>query len=679
MLDQDRTKEQLINELIEMRRRLAESQTSKTDKIELERAESSLRQSEQNYRVIFERSPVGIIRLDSDGIVTDCNQAYLNVSGSTRDQTIDFNLLVSLKNETVKSAAQSALSGKIGQYSGEYTFVTGGVTAWVNIIYTPVFNSDGSVSGAIGIFQDVTGRKKAEKALWDSEQTLNSILAACPIGIGFTAYNRTMLWANQAWLDLFGFEDKKQFMGQSPMGLYPSEEEFNRVREIIYPFLEKGRVGETDTRMVRRNGEIFDAHIRMSPLDPLDPHNGLIATIADITPLKKAEQEKEALMTQLVQSQKMEAIGTLVGGLAHDFNNMLQIIIGYAQLLMMDKEEDHEDYPDLLSIVRTVRDGAELVSKLLMFGREAPVRPVTLDLNQQIKKLIILMSHTLPKTITVKFNPADGPLFIHADPSQIDQAIMNLASNASDAMPDGGRLTIQISDIELDDEYCRLRHGIKPGQYVMLCVSDTGRGMDEQTVAKVFDPFFSTKEKGTTRGTGLGLSVVEGIVAQHGGNITCDSDPGKGTEFKIYFPTVEPPQKSSRKRKTTVPTVEKHPILFVEDDPSLADQAKRILAEAGYSVITAANGAEALEIYQSRDGKLSLVMLDLLMPVMSGQDCLRELVKINPLVKVLITSGFSPDTHLEEEVMRFAKGFVHKPYNILQLLTAIESTLSDNY
>ncbi|MGO8821585.1 MAG: PAS domain S-box protein [Desulfomonilaceae bacterium] len=679
MLDQDRTKEQLINELIEMRRRLAESQTSKTDKIELERAESSLRQSEQNYRVIFERSPVGIIRLDSDGIVTDCNQAYLNVSGSTRDQTIDFNLLVSLKNETVKSAAQSALSGKIGQYSGEYTFVTGGVTAWVNIIYTPVFNSDGSVSGAIGIFQDVTGRKKAEKGLWDSEQTLNSILAACPIGIGFTAYNRTMLWANQAWLDLFGFEDKKQFMGQSPMGLYPSEEEFNRVREIIYPFLEKGRVGETDTRMVRRNGEIFDAHIRMSPLDPLDPHNGLIATIADITPLKKAEQEKEALMTQLVQSQKMEAIGTLVGGLAHDFNNMLQIIIGYAQLLMMDKEEDHEDYPDLLSIVRTVRDGAELVSKLLMFGREAPVRPVTLDLNQQIKKLIILMSHTLPKTITVKFNPADGPLFIHADPSQIDQAIMNLASNASDAMPDGGRLTIQISDIELDDEYCRLRHGIKPGQYVMLCVSDTGRGMDEQTVAKVFDPFFSTKEKGTTRGTGLGLSVVEGIVAQHGGNITCDSDPGKGTEFKIYFPTVEPPQKSSRKRKTTVPTVEKHPILFVEDDPSLADQAKRILAEAGYSVITAANGAEALEIYQSRDGKLSLVMLDLLMPVMSGQDCLRELVKINPLVKVLITSGFSPDTHLEEEVMRFAKGFVHKPYNILQLLTAIESTLSDNY
>ncbi|MHB8205469.1 MAG: PAS domain-containing hybrid sensor histidine kinase/response regulator, partial [Desulfomonilaceae bacterium] len=613
MKDQDKTKEQLINELIEMRRKLAESQTSKTDKIELERAESSLRQSEQNYRVIFERSPVGIFNFDSNGIIRECNQAFVDICGSTKDRLIGLNLMVSLKNEEVRSAIKMALSGKTGEFVGEYTSVTGSKTAWLNIIYAPVFNSNGSVSGGIGIVQDISARKKAEKALWDSEQTLNSILAACPIGIGFTAYNRTMLWANQAWLDLFGFEDKKQFMGQSPMGLYPSEEEFERVKEAIYPFLEKGRVGETDTRMVRRNGEIFDAHIRMSPLDPLDPHKGVIATIADITPRKKAEQEKEALMAQLVQSQKMEAVGTLVGGLAHDFNNMLQIIMGYAQLLMMDKGEDHEDYPDLLSIVRTVKDGADMVNKLLMFGREAPVRPVTLDLNHQTKKIITLISHTLPKMVDVKFTPANAPLFIHADPSQIDQAIMNLAINASESMPEGGRLTIQTKGVDLDDEYCRCRHGVKPGPYVLLSIADTGRGMDEPTVARIFDPFFSTKEKGTTRGTGLGLSVVQGIVAQHGGNITCDSEPGKGTEFKIYFPAVEPPHKSSQNRKASIQAGQKNPILFVEDDPLLADYAKRILTKAGYTVITAANGAEALGIYRGRDGKLSLVILDLLM------------------------------------------------------------------
>ncbi|MGO8880333.1 MAG: PAS domain S-box protein [Desulfomonilaceae bacterium] len=679
MLDQDKTKEQLINELIEMRRELAESEASKTDKIEIERAESSLRQSEQICRVIFERSPLGIMRFDSEGVVTDCNQAFLDVSGSTRDQAIDFNLLASLQNEMVKRAVQSALLGKIGEYAGEYTFATGGKTAWVDIIYTPVFNPNGSVSGAIGIFQDVSGRKKAEKALWDSEQTLNSILAACPIGIGFTAYNRTMLWANQAWLDLFGFEDKKQFMGQSPMGLYPSEEEFERVKEAIYPFLEKGRVGETDTRMVRRNGDIFDAHIRMSPLDPLDPHKGVIATIADITPSKKAEQEKEALMAQLVQSQKMEAIGTLVGGLAHDFNNMLQIILGYTQLLMMDKGEDHGDYPDLLSIVRTVKDGADMVNKLLMFGREAPVRPVTLDLNHKTKKIITLISHTLPKMIDVKFTPADAPLFIHADPGQMEQVVMNLAINASDAMPDGGRLTIQTKMVELDDEYCRLRHGIKPGQYVMLCVSDTGRGMDEPTVARIFEPFFSTKEKGSTKGTGLGLSVVQGIVEQHGGHITCDSEPGKGTELKIYFPAAEPPQKSLQQRRSPTQTRSVGAILLVEDDPLVVDQAHRLLSHAGYPIITATNGSEALEVYKSRKEEISLVILDLLMPVMSGRDCLKELVKIDPSVRVLIASGFSPDTHLEEEIMRFAKGFVHKPYNISQLLTAIGSTLNGNY
>ncbi len=314
MLDQDKAREQLVNELNEMRRKLAELEPVPVNIAEFKLREAALRQSGENYRVIFERSPVGIICFNSDGIVTDCNQAYLNVSGSTRDQVVGFNMLVSLKNEAVKSAVQSAFSGTIGQYSGEYTFVTGDATAWVNIIYTPVYNSDGSVSGVLGIFQDVTGRKKAEKALWDSEQTLNSILAACPIGIGFTAYNRTLLWANQAWLDLFGFEDKKQFLGQSPISLYPSEEEFNRVREIIYPFMERGQIGETETRMVRKNGDVFDAHIRMGPLNPLEPHNGVIAIIIDITRRKVAEREKEALMAQLLQSQEMETVGTLVGG-----------------------------------------------------------------------------------------------------------------------------------------------------------------------------------------------------------------------------------------------------------------------------------------------------------------------------------------------------------------------------
>ncbi len=678
MLDKDKTKEQLINELGEMRRKAVEARDCRNEAMELERAQDALWQSEQNYHVIFERSPLGLMRFNSVGVVIDCNPAFLDVCGFTRERVIGSNFGVSIKDEKVRSIIKTSLAGKTAEYAGEYTSVAGGKTAWLNIICAPELNSKGFVLGGIVIVQDITLRKKAEKALWDSEQTLNGILAACPIGIGFTAYNRTMLWANQSWLALFGFEDKKQFMGQSPVSLYPSEEEFERVREAIYPFLEKGQVGETDTKMVRRNGEVFDAHIRMSPLDALDPHKGVIATIADITPRKKAEQEKEALMAQLVKSQKMEAIGTLVGGLAHDLNNMLQIIIGYTQLLLMDKEEDHQDYPDLLSIVRTVKDGADMVNKLLMFGREAPLRPVVLDLNHQIKKVVDLMSHTLPKTIDIRFTPVDAPLFIHADPSQIDQAIMNVAINASEAMPEGGRLAIQLTAVDLDDEYCAYHHGVKPGPYVLLSLSDTGLGMDERTAARIFEPFFSTKEKGAIKGTGLGLSVVQGIVEQHGGHINCRSEPGEGTEVDIYFPAAQPPPKFSKQRKMPARARSIGAILLVDDDLLVVDQAHRLLSHAGYPVITAFNGSEALEIYKSRKEEISLVILDLLMPVMPGKDCLTELVKIDPSVKVLIASGFSPDTHLEEEIMRFAKGFVHKPYNMPQLITAIGSILNGN-
>ena len=352
MQDKDKTKEQLINELNEMRRKFAEFESVSVNIAQLKRTEEALRQSERNYSVIFENSPLGMMRFNSKGIVTDCNQAFLKVTGATRDQVIDFNLLVSLENEGIKKAIQSALSGNIGKYTGEYTSVTGGITAWLDVIYIPVTNEDGVVTEGIAIVQDMTARKKTEKALWESEEMMNSILAASPIGIGFTAFNRTILWANQAWLNLFGFEDKKQFLGQSTLNLYPSVEEFERVKDATFPFLEKGMVGETDAKMIRRNGEIFDAHIRLSPLDPLDPSKGVISAIEDISPRKKAEREKDALQAQLAQSQKMEAIGTLVGGLAHDFNNMLQIILGYTQLIMMEKDEAHEDYPDLESIVQ---------------------------------------------------------------------------------------------------------------------------------------------------------------------------------------------------------------------------------------------------------------------------------------------------------------------------------------
>ncbi|MCL5123030.1 MAG: PAS domain S-box protein [Deltaproteobacteria bacterium] len=676
MRDQDKDKKQLIDELNGLRQRLAHLESTRVDIEDLRRAQDALRKSEENYRLVFNTAPVGIINFDSNGVAIDANKVFLDILGASKEKVIGLNLLTSLENERVIAAFKKTFAGKIGRYSGEYKPVTGGRFSWVNITCVPLVDSEDKVYGGIGVVQDITPRKNAEKALGESERTLNTILQACPVAIGLTSYNRTLLWGNQAWLNLFGFEDTKQFMGQSARRLYDSDEEFDRVADALYPYLEKGHAGEIDLSMVRGDGKTFEAHMRLNPMDPLDPYKRVVSIIEDISWRKRIEQEKETLRAQILQSQKREAIGTLVGGLAHDFNNMLQIILGYTQLLMMDKTEGHEDYADLASIARTVHDGAELVNKLLMFGQEAPVRPKSIDFNDQIAELVALASHSFPKIIDIEFDPSDEPVTISADPGQINQAVMNILVNSSEAMPEGGKLMIKTRKVELNHDYCRLRPRVKPGGYVMLSISDSGRGMDEQTLARAFEPFFSTQERGSKKGTGLGLSVAQGIVEQHGGHISCDSELNKGTEFKLYFPAAEAGHGESTDSQVPVGAKQGYPILFVEDETLLASQAKLLLTKSGYSVITAPNGAEALEIYRERQGKISLVILDLLMPVMSGRDCLRELVKLDPAVKTLIASGFAPDVDLGEEIEHFAKGFITKPYDFSSLIESIESTLA---
>jgi CheY-like chemotaxis protein len=269
------------------------------------------------------------------------------------------------------------------------------------------------------------------------------------------------------------------------------------------------------------------------------------------------------------------------------------------------------------------------------------------------------------------------PTTIFADPNQIDQVVMNLAINASEAMPNGGQVKLATTTVTLNDEYCRSHSGVKPGKDVMLSLSDTGRGMDKEMLAKIFEPFFSTKQRGSTRGTGLGLSVVQGIVEKQGGHVTCESEPGKGSEFRIYFPAIESGSTTQKETFSSTQSAGTETILVVEDVPPVAELAQRILTNGGYSVITANNGREALEIYQTRRGQISLVILDLIMPEMSGKDCLMELVKIDPSVKVLIASGFSPSDELHKEIDPLVKGFMQKPFGMTQLLDAVRSIFPD--
>jgi two-component system, cell cycle sensor histidine kinase and response regulator CckA len=483
--------------------------------------------------------------------------------------------------------------------------------------------------------------------------------------------------ANLTAVGLLGV-DRKLLIGK-PLSSFVHELDYSVYYVKLVQVLETRENQTCELRIAPQKGDMF--HALLEGRSVKDQDGKVTRTriiLSDITDRIRAEKEKESLRTQLFQSQKMEALGTLVGGIAHDFNNMLQIMMGYCDLLLSDKQKGEPGYQELQTIAETGKGGAELVKKLLAFGQQGQIFSVPLDLNHQISQLATLLSHTLPHVVQVDLDLIDGPTTIRADHGQIDQLVMNLAINASEAMPIGGRLKIATTKVSLDDEYCRTHYGAKPGRYVMLTVSDTGRGMDQEILVRIFDPFFSTKERGSTRGTGLGLSVVKGIVQQQGGHVTCESEPGKGTTVKVYFPAVEAPLITAKTVLQTVQSEGTETILVVEDNIPVAELERKVLANAGYEVIVATNGKEALDIYKTRKKEISLVILDLLMPEMSGRDCLMELLKIDPSVKVLIASGYAPEDELHKEISPLVKGFLHKPFAISALPADVRSVLDSD-
>ena len=397
----------------------------------------------------------------------------------------------------------------------------------------PLFDDKGEVRGSVATFLDISERKKIEHLLRASEKLYRAVVDNLRFGIAVINRNMEIVTANdvlqqscprlrsqQAALCYQVYNDppRSTVCEDCPCALTFQDGQPHKIdRQVV-------------SQGLKRTYSIASY--------PVKDEHGEVELVIE---LSEDITESKLLQAQLFQSQKMEALGTLVGGIAHDFNNMLQVILGYSDLLLSDKRKSEPGYDELRTIIETAKGGADLVTKLLAFGQQAPIFPVNMDLNHQISQLSTLMSRTLPQVVQVDLDLAEGPSTIHADHGQIDQLVMNLAINAAEAMPNGGRLKIATKTASLDDEYCRGHHGLRPGSYVMLSISDTGRGMDKETLARIFDPFFSTKQRGSTRGTGLGLSVVQGIAQQQGGHITCESEPGKGTEFKIYFPAIEEP------------------------------------------------------------------------------------------------------------------------------------------
>ncbi len=346
----------------------------------------------------------------------------------------------------------------------------------------------------------------------------------------------------------------------------------------------------------------------------------------DVTERKQAQEEKEEIQYQLLQAQKMEAVGTLAGGIAHDFNNRLQVIQGYGQMLLQDANRDERAHQALVRIVGAAKRGADLTQQLLTFSRAVDSDRRPLDLNHEVKKVKTLLERTIPKMINIDLDVADNLRNVKLTPPRWSRILMNLAVNAKDAMPEGGKLLIKTENAILNDEVCRLHPNATPWVYALLTVSDSGHGMDSETQEHIFEPFYTTKD--VDKGTGLGLAMVYGIVKNHNGFISCTSDPGEGTTFKIYLPTLDREVQVADEKEARAPIMKgNETILLVDDEEFIRDLVVQVLGESGYTVITAPDGKSGLKLYGEQQARIDLVILDLIMPEMGGRKCLEKLLE----------------------------------------------------
>ena len=510
------------------------------------KAEEALSISEECYRNFFETSRDCVFITALDGKVIDVSKAGMETLGFSPDDkqemlqksVISFYANPEDRETHAKLVAEKGFSK---DYPVDLRKKDGTI---INTLITTVCRKDqqGNVIGFQGTIKDVTERKLWEEELQNTLQRFYTILSTSYAGVLLVTNENIIEFVNQAMCDLFDIED-------SPASLrgLTAPEMIGKLKDVYaQPAETLARIRQVVSQNMPLRGEevaIRGSRTYLVDFIPIEIENkpyGRLWHHTDISERKRAEQDRENLRAQLLQSQKMETMGTLATGIAHDFNNMLTVILGYSSMLLADKNEKDPDYEGLQKIVKTSQDAADLVQRIRIFGRRAEMNLVPLDLNHQIEEVTKLLSSTLPKMIEMDIHLAKDPVIIKADPSQITQMVMNLAVNASEAMPQGGRLSIQTENIVLDDDYCRVHVGVKPGPHVMLTVSDTGRGIDKSLMERIFDPFYSTKTRDYRKGTGLGLSVVQGIVQQHGGHITVESEVGQGTTFRMYFPALEP-------------------------------------------------------------------------------------------------------------------------------------------
>ncbi|MFP4434505.1 MAG: PAS domain S-box protein [Phycisphaerae bacterium] len=651
-----------------------------TDITEIKQAEEEARNERDLSRSIIDHGPLGITIVNRDGVVEFANRLAEDVLGLSKS---------AIRGRTYNDADWEITAVDGTQFPDEHLPVhrvlrTGEAVhrvqhaiVWPNgqrrilsVNAAPLKNQEGCIDRIVCTIEDITERKEAEEALTESERRFQRMLGVVPDMISIHSPEMDILYSN--WHGFAAVPEDNRLVNTKCYKTY-------RGLDGLCPGCRAVTVLES-REPIHEEAELPDGtwvDLRVIPL--LDKDNNVemfMEWVRDITEQKQAEKERQRLGAQLTQSQKMESVGRLAGGVAHDFNNMLSVILGHSQMMLAHVPYNSPLRGDLDQIQKAAERSANLTRQLLAFARKQTVAPKVLDLNETIASMLRMLERLIGEDVDLLWKPGGRLAPVRIDPGQVDQMLANLTVNARDAIGHAnGKITIETANICFDDAYCAAHAGFLPGDYVMLAVSDDGCGMDEETRANIFEPFFTTK--GVGEGTGLGLATVYGIVKQNGGFANVYSEPGNGTTFRIYLPAIEAGSsyKTKASRSDAAPMGGHETILVVEDEAAILSLARAMLERLGYTVLTASVPGEALRVMREYDCKMHLLITDVVMPEMNGRTLSEELQSLCPDLKTLFMSGYTANVIAHHSVLDEGVDFIQKPFSPNELCRKVREVL----
>jgi hypothetical protein len=620
------------------------------DLTERKEAERGRREAERRAQRMIESATVGMWTVGANGCTTFMNARMADILGRDIGEAVSMPTTEFFFAEDRPGMAERLAKrrdGLAGAFEQRFRRPDGAAGV-LSIDSSPLYDAQGRYEGVLGIATDITESRRAEEAMRASETRYRLMFDKSPLPKWmYDVKTLRFLDVNEVAVRDLGYS-REEFLTMTIKDIHPPED--------VPAFLEAERGADVTPRfgvwrLRKKSGEIIQVEITKHTFI-LGERSTRLAVGRDVT-------ERLRLEEQLRQAQKMEAVGRLAGGVAHDFNNVLSVILSYGEMLLTDIKPGDPVRADIEEIHKAGKRATDLTRQLLMFSRQQVLAPKVLDLNDVLTSMDKMLQRILGADVDLVSLPTQPLGRVRADPSSVEQVIMNLVVNARDAMPTGGKLTMETANVVLDEVYAQAHLGVKPGHHVMLAVTDTGTGIEKATLTRIFEPFFTTKEQG--KGTGLGLSTVFGVVQQSGGSVWVYSEVGKGTTFKVYLPRVDAAVETVGQSVAPTTLGGSETILLVEDDDQVRIVAQGILRRSGYHVIDARNAGEALLQSEKHPGTIHLLLSDVVMPQVSGPELAKRLASVRPDMKVLCMSGYTDDSIVRHGVLEAQIAFLQKP------------------